>query len=135
MLHNEIRAIVRIANDREDWWNQGVRNLTAHTSSQLEQRDALLQSAVTQWNNESGNLRRSAEFATEQARFFQSEAQAMAASSNVQVGAAVGEARASALEVDALRSQLTAAVHQAECLEWEQAGTLEEATVNAKEYR
>ena len=132
MLQNEIRSIVRIANDREDWWNSSVSNLTAHTSSQLEQRDALLQSAMARWNNEGDNLRRSAEFATEQARFFKSEAQAVAADQSEFIGAAIGEARASANEANVLRSQLTAAVQRAECMEWEQAGTLEEATVNAK---
>ena len=133
LLQNEIRAIVRIANEREDWWNRNVSSLTAHTATQMEQREALLQNAMNRWNDESHSLRRSAEQAAEQARFFQSEAHTLAANQSAQIGAAIGEANASAFEVQELRSQLSAAVAQSECLEWEQAGTLEEARRNAKQ--
>ena len=55
-LENELRTFMRIANDREAWWNQNVAQLRTATQQQNEQREELVYRARNMWHTEAESL-------------------------------------------------------------------------------
>ena len=76
-LREEIKVVVRVASQREEWWKTNVTAMTTSNQQQLEQKEALMMRANTEWQSRESALKSAALGAAEQAKLYQQEVYAL----------------------------------------------------------
>ena len=133
-LREEIKAVVRVANQREEWWKTNVTAMTSSTQQQFDQKEALMSRASAGWQSQDSALNSAALGAAQQAKLYQQEVSALQQrltaidyQASTEIREMNSEAQASAARNVSLETALQHSEHQTECRKWEQEGTINEA--------